>query len=60
MKFSLNPKTKFATGASAPSFNISAHLFCCFLFFKEYLNPQARIEKLVNERSVNYYNVLHD
>ena len=56
MKFSLNLKT----GASAPSFNISAHLFCCFLFFKEYLNPQARIEKLVNERSVNYYNVLHD
>ena len=36
-------------------FKINASLFCFPLFFKEYLNPQAMINKMVNKHSVDYH-----
>ena len=37
-----------AAGPSIPYFKINASLFCCPLFSKQYLNPQVRINKMVN------------
>ena len=36
-------------------FKINALLFCCPLLFKEYLNHQARINKMANKDFVNYH-----
>ena len=30
-------------------------IFCCPLFFENYLNPQAMINKMVNKHTVNYH-----
>ena len=38
-----------------PYFKISAPLFCCHLLFKEYLNPQVRIKKIVNKHSTDQH-----
>ena len=37
-----------------PYFKINAPIFCCPLFFEEYLKPQVRINKTVNKHTVNY------
>ena len=37
-----------------PVFQNQSSLFCCLLFFKKYHNPQVKINKMVNEPSVNY------
>ena len=42
-------------GASISYFRISIPLFCCPLFFEEYLNPRVRINKIVNKHSVDYH-----
>ena len=31
-----------------PYFKINTPSFCCLIFFKEYLNPQVRINKMAN------------
>ena len=36
-------------------FKINASIFCCPLFLKEYLNPQLRINKMVNKHTVDYH-----
>ena len=33
----------------------SAPIFCCSLFFEEYLNPQVRSNKMVNEHTIYYH-----
>lgn len=38
-----------------PLLESNALLFCCSLFFKEYCNMQIRINKMVNEESVDYH-----
>ena len=40
-------------GAYIPYFKVNVPIFCCPLFFEEYLNPQVRINKMVSEYSVN-------
>ena len=40
--------------ASISYFKIVASSFCWFFFFEEYLNPQIRIDKMVNEQSAIY------
>ena len=34
-------------------FKIKAHLFCCPLFFKEYLNLKLMINKVLNKHIVD-------
>ena len=36
-------------------FKINASIFCCPLFLEEYLNPQLRINKMVNKHTVDYH-----
>ena len=36
-------------------FKINPPIFCCPLFSKNYLNPQARINKMVNKHTVDYH-----
>ena len=36
-------------------FKINALIFCCSIFFEECLNPQIRINKMVNVHNDNYY-----
>ena len=48
-----NPIDQYAAGASNSYFKINTILFCCPLFFKEYLNPQVRINKMVTEYTAN-------
>ena len=38
-----------------PYFKISASILCRFIFFEECLNPQVRINKMVNEHTVDYH-----
>ena len=38
-----------------PYFKINALFFYCPLFFEEYLNPQVRVNKMVNKRTVDYH-----
>ena len=42
-------------GTYIPYFKINTPIFCCLLFFKEYLNPQVRINKMGNEHTVDYH-----
>ena len=42
-------------GAYIPYFKISAPIFCCPFFSENYLNPQARINKMVNKHTVDYH-----
>ena len=41
--------------AYMPYFKINAPIFCCSLFFEDYLNSQVRINKMGNEHTVNYH-----
>ena len=51
----LQPLIQVCRGTYIPYFRINATIFCCPLFFEEYLNPQVRINKMLNEYSVNYH-----
>ena len=51
MKFSSNPNTSVQRYLN-PLFQNQNPLFCCSLFFEEYLYPQVR---MVNKYSVNYH-----
>ena len=42
-------------GAYIPYLKINAPIFCCPLFSENYLNPQARVNKLVNKHVLNYH-----
>ena len=41
--------------AFIPYFKINAPIFCCSIFFEECFNPQVRINKMVNEYTVDYH-----
>ena len=45
MRFPSTPKYYCAAGASTSYFKINAPIFCCPLFFKEYLSPYIMINK---------------
>ena len=51
----LQPSIQVCRGAYFPYFKINAPIFCSFIFFKECLNPQVRINKMVNEYTVDYH-----
>ena len=36
-------------------FKVNLSIFCCPLFSENYLNPQVRINKMVNKHTVNYH-----
>ena len=38
-----------------PYFKINTLIYCCPHLFEEYLNPQVRFNKMVNDHSVNYH-----
>ena len=42
-------------GTTFPYFKIKTPIFCCFIFFEECLNPQARINKMAIKHTVNYH-----
>ena len=42
-------------GVCNPYFKINHLIFCCPLFSENYLNPQVRINKMVNKYSVDYH-----
>ena len=42
-------------GAHISYFKINAPIFCCPLFFEEYLNLQVRINKMGNEHTIDYH-----
>ena len=42
-------------GAYIPYFIISPPIFCCALFSENHLNPQVRINKMVNKHTVDYH-----
>ena len=50
----LQPEVKMCRGFYIPYFKINVPSFCWPLFFEEYLNPQVRINKMVNEHTVDY------
>ena len=54
----LQPLIPVCWGAYIPSFKISVPFFCCTLFSKNYLNPQVRINKMVNKHIVDYHPIL--
>ena len=54
MKFYSTPNTSVQRGAYVLHFKISVSIFCCPLFFEEYLNLQVTINKRVNEHTVDY------
>ena len=45
----------FSSASSALQFRNQSPTFCCPLFHKNYLNPQARINKMVNKHTVDYH-----
>ena len=49
------PPIQVCRGTSIPYFKINTPIFCCSLFFEEYLNPQVRMNKVVNEHTVDYH-----
>ena len=54
MKFSSSTDTSVQR-CLYPLFQNQRLHFCCPLFFEEYLNPQVRITKIVNEHTVDYH-----
>ena len=38
-----------------PCFKMNTPIFCCFIFFEECLNPQVRINEMVNEPTIDYH-----
>ena len=53
MKFLL-PPIPVCRGAYIPCFKINAPIFSCLLFSENHLNPQVRINKMVNKHTVDY------
>ena len=51
----LQPAIQVCRGAYISYFKINAPIFCCPLFLEEYLNPQVRINKMVNEHTADYH-----
>ena len=51
----LQPPIQLCRTVYIPYFKINAPIFFCPLFFEEYLNPQIRINIMVNEHTVNYH-----
>ena len=51
----LQPAIQVCRGAYISYFKINAPIFCCPFFFEEYLNPQVRINKMVNEHTADYH-----
>ena len=51
----LQPPMQVCRGAYIHYFKINASIFCCPLFFEEYLNPQVKINKMVNKYTVDYH-----
>ena len=51
----LQPPIQVGRGAYIPYFKINAFIFSCSFFFEEYLNPQVKINKMVDEHTVNYH-----
>ena len=51
----LQPPIQVWRGAYIPYFKINAPIFCCSIFFEKCLNPQVRINKMVNEHTVYYH-----
>ena len=55
IKFSSAPNTSMQlVPQSSPISKSTPSLFGCSLFSKEYLNPQVKINKMVNQHSVDY------
>ena len=55
MKFSSTSNTSVVCrDACIPYFKINAPIFCFHLFSQNYLNPQARFNKMVNKYTVDY------
>ena len=55
MKFSSNPKTSVKQVPQPPISKSIPPYSVAPSFFKEYLNPQVRINKIANKHSVNYH-----
>ena len=45
----------FSSNFSALLFQNQSLVFCCPPFYENYLNPQARINKMVNKYTVDYH-----
>ena len=54
MKFCQPPK-QVCRGAYISYFKINVTIFCCLLFSEYYLNPQVRINKMINKHTVDYH-----
>ena len=54
MKFSSTPNTSVRR-CLYPHFKINAPIFCCPLISENYLDPQVRINKMVNKHTVDYH-----
>ena len=52
MKIFITP-IQVGTGAYISYYKIIAPTFCCFLFFKECLNTQVRINEIVNKHTLD-------
>ena len=53
-KVSANGLILMCRGAHIHYFKINPPTFCCPLFSENYLNPQVRINKIVNKHTANY------
>ena len=51
----LQPPIPVCRGAYIPYFKINLPIFFCSLFSENYLNPQVRINKMVNKHTVDYH-----
>ena len=51
----LQPPVQVCRCVCIPYFKLNAPIFCCPHFFEEYLNHQVRINKMVNEHTVDYH-----
>ena len=49
------PSIQVCRGVYIPYISKSAPIFCCFIFFKECLNPQIKINKMVKEHTLYYH-----
>ena len=54
-KISFSPQCKFVAATSILYLKSNALIFRCPIFFKEYLNPYGRINKMVNKHSVDWH-----
>ena len=51
----LQPSIQVCRCFNIPYFKMKMLIFCCFIFFEECLNPQVRIDKMVNKYVVDYH-----